>query len=277
MTLAQRILLLITLSLGMAACSSRPDGVISRKDMVSLMADIHKGEAYVEANYRDFNTDSSKMVIRQSILKEHGVTAEEFDSSLMWYGRQTEDLGKLYGEVIERIETEMNQINASYSASTSFAGDSIDTWTESPFYIIGKGAPSSILKFNLPSDENWHPGDSYTWQFKTLNQRNSAEMAIYLDYDDGTTEMIMTDFSNDGWQRLTIVADSLRNPVNVYGYTSFELPPLDNIYVDSVSLVRKRLSPEMYRYRYRQRSFNYGGTKKGQNGFESFARQNSDL
>ena len=171
----------------------------------------------------------------------------------------------------------MNQINATYTASASFAGDSIDTWIESPFYIIGKGSPSAMLKFNFASDENWHPGDSYTWQFKTLNQRTDAEMAIYLDYDDGTTEMMMTDFSADGWQRLTIVADSLRNPVNVYGYTSFELPPMDNIYVDSVSLVRKRLTPEQYRYRYRQRSFNYGGTKKAQNGFESFARKESDL
>lgn len=248
---------LIIISAIMGGCSSRPDEVISHRKMVDLMVDIHKGEAFAEANSQMFRADSTKMVLRQSILRKHGVTAEQFDSSLMWYGRHTDELTELYGEVIDRLESDMNSINVAH-ASTSFAGDSINAWTESNFYVLSDASPSHILKFLLPSDENWQPGDSYTWQFKTLNQHDNGVMALYMDYDDGSTEMITSDFNHDGWQRLTITADSLRNPVNVYGFTTFEIKPSESLYLDSVSLVRKRLSKEQYRYRFRQRTFRYG-------------------
>lgn len=260
-----------------AGCSSRPDGVVSHGDMVDIMVDIHRGEAYAESNYQSFNTDSSKMVIRQSILRSHGLTAEQFDSSLMWYGRQTEELSEIYTEVIDRLQADMDNIDATYTASTSFAGDSINAWTESPFYVLSQKSPSSLLKFTLPADENWQRGDSYTWQFKTTNQRGMAITAMFMDYDDGSTEMVYNDFNSDGWQRLTIVADSLKNPVNVYGYTSFTLSPVETIYLDSVSLVRKRLNEEFYRQRYRQRKFEYNKTKTPQNGSSSFARTDFDL
>ena len=271
-----RLFITAVIALLMWGCSSRPDKVLSHNEMVSLMVDIHEGEAYVESHYNEFMTDSTKMVMRQSVLREHGVTAEQFDSSLMWYGKNTEELTEMYGEVIEKLETEMNLIDA-YSTSTSFAGDSVNAWTESPFYVLNRRSPSSLLKFTLPSDENWQAGDSYTWQFKTLNQRSKAKMAMFLDYDDGTTEIITNEFNHDGWQRLTIVADSLRNPVNVYGYTNFELPANDNIYLDSVSLVRKRLQPDLYRQRYRQRSFKYGSKNTPVNESSAFARADSRL
>ncbi len=263
MRTTHRILILTTVIFiaMLTGCSSRPDNVISRSKMVDLMTDIHKGEAYVEANHQKFRTDSTKMILRQSILLKHGVTAEQFDSSLMWYGSQTEDLAELYGEVIQRLETDMNSIDISH-VSTSFAGDSVNAWTESPFYVMNGNSPSHLLKFLLTSDENWLSGDSYTLQFKTLNQHDDATMALFMDYDDGSTEMISADFNHDGWQRLTIVADSMRNPVNVYGFSSFNIRPEETLYVDSVSLVRKRLSKEQYRYRFRQRTFKYGDKSK---------------
>lgn len=276
MRLSTRILATVLLPVIMVGCGSRPGDVISRGDMVDLMVDIHKGEAYADANHFQYRTDSTKMLIRQSILRDHGVTAEQFDSSLMWYGRNTEDLTEIYAEVIERLEKEMSRIDANAS-STSFAGDSINAWIESPFYILSDASPSQTLKFRLPVDENWYPGDSYTWQFKTFNQRTDAIMAMFIDYDDGSTEMISSEFNNDGWQRLTIVGDSLRNPLNIYGYSTFAPRPSESIYLDSVSLVRKRLSEELYRRRYRQRTFNYGNTQTTRNELRQTTRPNIDL
>ncbi|MDE7154357.1 MAG: DUF4296 domain-containing protein [Muribaculaceae bacterium] len=258
MSLKPLAIIALTLTIVLTGCDSRPKGVLSQSRMIDLMTDVQKGEAYVDAYYQDFPTDSTKMVLRQSVLKKHGVTSEQFDSSLMWYGIHSDEYAEVYAEVIERLEAEMNNLDPSENEFTSFAGDSVNTWTESPYYVISETSPSNLLKFSQDADENWFSGDSYTWQFKTLNQHDSGSMAIYLDYDDGTTEMISQEFDREGWQRLTIVADSLRNPVNIYGVTQFNVRSGESLFVDSVSLVRKRLNPMHYRNRFRQRHFNYG-------------------
>lgn len=252
------IIIVLALIVSMTGCNSRPDGVLSNTRMVDVMTDVQKGEAFVDAYYQNYPTDSSKMVLRQSVLKKHGVTSEQFDSSLMWYGIHSDELANVYAEVIDRLESEMNELDPSDSEFASFAGDSVNTWTESPYYVIGSFSPSMLLKFSQEADENWFTGDSYTWQFKTLNQHNPGSMSMFLDYDDGTTEMISLEFERDGWQRLTIVADSLRNPVNIYGVTQFNVTSGESLFVDSVSLVRKRLNPQQYRNRFRQHHFNYG-------------------
>lgn len=82
-----RNLVLILLSLLIfAGCDSTPDYVIPPKKMAELMADIHTGEAVVESNNRSFPNDSVKKTFMQSIYLKHGVTSQEVDTSLYWYG-----------------------------------------------------------------------------------------------------------------------------------------------------------------------------------------------
>ena len=76
----------------LTGCSSVPDGVLPPGKMASLLADMEIGESVVESDPSSWRSDSLKMVLRQSIYERHGVTSEEVDSSLAWYGAHVEKM-----------------------------------------------------------------------------------------------------------------------------------------------------------------------------------------
>ena len=99
------LLPLLCILLLAAACDRRPDGVLGKEDMARLLADIHKAEIVAETNTRTYN-DSLKRVLRQSVYARHGVTTEDVDSSLSWYGYNMEKYLEVYDRVIEILEKE---------------------------------------------------------------------------------------------------------------------------------------------------------------------------
>ena len=135
-------------------CSSAPDGVLGKNDMADLLVDMNIGECVVEMNFREYNNDSLKKVLRQSILADHGLTSADYDRSIEWYGRNMDKYQDVYDEVIRRLEKRIaeeklnlssDDINnatiaqstpSSAPTQTSFEGDSVDIWTQPRFYIF---------------------------------------------------------------------------------------------------------------------------------------------
>lgn len=68
-------------------CNRVPGHVIPPDDMAEIMADLNTAEAVAETNHAMFPNDSTRRVLRQSIYMAHGITEADFDSSMMWYGR----------------------------------------------------------------------------------------------------------------------------------------------------------------------------------------------
>ena len=64
--------------------------------MADLIVDLQLAEAYIESHTADFEDDSSKLVIKQSIFKKHGITQQDYDSSLVWYAHNMEDYNKAF-------------------------------------------------------------------------------------------------------------------------------------------------------------------------------------
>ena len=71
-------------------CNSTPDYVISQEKMAQLLVDIHIGESVVDANMQEYELDSVKKALKQSIYIKHGVTSEQVDTSFIWYGENIE-------------------------------------------------------------------------------------------------------------------------------------------------------------------------------------------
>ena len=68
-----------------ASCSKIPSYVLQPDDMASLMADIHVGESVIDLNRSQYPNDSTKMMMKQSVLARHGVTQHDLDTSMEWY------------------------------------------------------------------------------------------------------------------------------------------------------------------------------------------------
>lgn len=96
MAVMNRLLIIVALVLMFASCDRTPDHVIKQKEMAALLADIHKGEGVIDLQSSHYRNDSAKKVLKQSIFISHGVTQEDFDTSLVWYGHNMDSYKDVY-------------------------------------------------------------------------------------------------------------------------------------------------------------------------------------
>ncbi len=241
-------LLAIVLLMASAACSRRPSGVMSKEDLAQLMADIHTGESVIQANSRKFPDDSTKRAFLQSIYAAHGVTREEVDSSLRWYGYNIERYMEVYDRTVEilkdRLEKAQDLAGSSADGlmeiNTAMSGDSVDVWPGIRWRRFSKSMPNDMITFLLQSDQYWERGDVYTLRSKTLDNRGPVTYTITAEYGDGRMEYVTRTMSGDGWHDLQLVLDSARQAQKVYGVISYTPVNGEVAFIDSISLMRTR-------------------------------------
>lgn len=246
------------------ACSRMPSYVISPDDMAELLADIHTGESIIEQNYSEFRSDSAKRALKMSVYNLHGVTPEQVDTSLMWYGHHLDKYNDVYDRTIEILEDRVAHVKTTAAMEAmAIAGDSVDVWNGAQHLTIASTSPTQYLSFALDRDENWEPGDVYAWRFKTINNSGNLTLSVLVDYADGAVEHSFSTTAADGWHSVQLSTDSLREARRVYGFVRL-LPPHNDgyLYIDSISLVRNRVSEATYVQRFRQRK--YGEAKQHQ-------------
>lgn len=252
------VLTTVIMAITLSSCHRTPDGVLSEKKMTKLLIDLHKAEGLTEIEFRKFASDSMKLQVKQAVYNRHNIDQATFDSSLMYYGHHLDRYSEIYENVIKELEEEVEKAGSVAVVTTSIMGDSVNAWNGAQSYVINRRSPSNRLEFNLEKDHAWEKGDSYTLQFKTFNKISPAETAMFIDYDNNSTDYVINQVEDeDGWTRITVVMDTLRNPVNVYGFIDFDLRPDEEIFIDSLSLVRRRFDPSMYRRRHSQLRFNF--------------------
>lgn len=231
------------MSVALWSCRKTPDGIIPPDEMASLLADVHKGEGIVELNQSKFATDSMKMLMRQSVFARHGVTADMWDTSLVWYGHHLEQYIEVYDKVIEQLESELKTADvASQGAGTQMevVGDSVDAWPLSRLYRFAANQPSDIVKFALRRDDNWEPGDIYTLRFRLTNHLSPLMWRLAADYNDGTTDYTYGTTGSDGWTEVAFAVDTAKTANHIRGTLMMTPVTGEAAYVDSISLVRTR-------------------------------------
>lgn len=238
-----RHIIFSAIALIITACTGVPSGVIPPEDMAQLIADFHVGEAVVDMNRQEFDTDSLRQLYKQSVFAAHGYTSEQVDSSLAWYGRNTLKYIDVYDRALEILDNRLietgNRIAA--EAALSIAGDSVDVWPWARFVSFGALSPSMIAPFDFLRDENWEPGDSYTWRAKLFNNTENPRFNMVVEYSDGTAETASKVAPGDGWNEIVFPTDSTRTATRIYGYFEGAFRPGTTLRADSIQLIRKRV------------------------------------
>ncbi len=89
--------------LAFTACDSRPDGVLSEETMEELMVEMYLLEGDASVIDSTYNTDF-KTPYYNALLTKHGVTAAQFDSSMIYYYTQGKAIEQLHKRVVDRLE-----------------------------------------------------------------------------------------------------------------------------------------------------------------------------
>lgn len=240
-------------------CKKLPDGVLDKKEMADLLVDVHKGESVVEMQRGVYYNDSMKKVVKQSILLKHGITQSQLDTSFVWYGNHIEDYLDIYEDVIKQLEDELKETKGNKGQAPVFAeGDSIDVWPMSHTYKFSDKDIVHNITFDIPKDSTWKNGDNYLLQFKLINSRQKTpqfKAILYAKYDDGRVEFRPSSSVSNDWLKVRLVTDSTLQPSTVFGTISYKLERGENVYLDSVSLVRTRNRRDTYFERNGQRTY----------------------
>ncbi len=258
-----RLIALLSVAIALISCDRTPDGVIPRKEMASLMADIHTAESVVDTERRVFATDSMRLLLKQSVLARHGYTVADLDSSLSYYGRNIDIYAKLYDDVVEILEDRIataeiegladnssSQNNMSSDGDMSFDGDSVDVWSLPRTLFFSRTSPVSVLPFSLASDRYWEHGDVYTLRGKLSGATDAIAVALAVEYLDGSVDHLTMRSLGNGWKEATILVDSAKTARNVYGAISYPVAAsgLRPVTVfDSITLYRSRHNPALMR------------------------------
>ncbi len=255
-----------------AGCNGTPSDVIAPEPMAKLMADIRMADAVVSVNAHDYSTDSARQVLRQAVFERNGVTAAQFDSSLVWYGHNISRYQDVTDRSIEILEQRLAAAGtAPGQAAMSVAGDSVDVWTAPVAYTVTRRSPSEYITFSLDADRNCERGDVYTWRFKMIAPGAEASWAMTTEYDDGSVEVQnMTIPTSTLRPEITFRTDSTRSARNINGWLRLSPDGHRPVIVDSMSLVRRRAGSEKPQRNYRQ--IMYTSDKAGKNETDTTAR-----
>lgn len=246
------VIVAIAICIALQSCSRVPDDVLDKERMAALLADIHTGEAVVEANSSKFPNDSVKRSVKQSIFARHGVTTEDVDRSFRWYGNHMDKFVEVYDRVIEIINEDMEDARQRAGVEgvdegrndnfLAFEGDSVDVWNEVRFRPFASNLSLDYMPFILRSDNNWERGDVYTFRYKLIGNIRPVNLSVAVFYSDGTIEYLSKPTSGDGWHDVSFALDSTRVAREIYGSFSYN-PKQESAYVDSISLTRTRWQP----------------------------------
>lgn len=186
------VLLTIVAFLAIAGCKPRtPKGIISKGNMEDILHDYHLAMVMAE---RTADQGIDQRTYEDAVLRKYDVTKAEFDSSLAYYMRHTEELHKMYEHIADRYKDEAGALGASeseinrYDALTA-TGDTANIWTDKRALSLMPKMPFCEFSFSVPADTAFHVGDKFTLDFDVI--------FMYQDGIRSGTALMAVKFSND--------------------------------------------------------------------------------
>lgn len=243
----KKLVYLIIALFVLAACSHDPDYVIDEKDMVDLLVDVHKAEAVIESNYNQYSSKADKKKLREAVFLKHGITQEQFDTNLVWYGHHIEEYMKIYEQVVERLKAENEEakklLAEDNSQTMSQPGDSVDVWKQRRAHVFDTRQASNLLTFDIAPDENFRTRDYFELRFKVLLlPKLSVKPQVYLAARHINHDIVYNqlDIDREGWHSLPLQTDSAMALSRINGYIVLPMQTVPGtMYVDSLTLIRR--------------------------------------
>lgn len=193
-----------------------PDEYIQPDEMEDILYDYYITQAMAGQGLSYDKNSYNKNVYYYAVLKKHGVTEAEFDSSLVYYYSNADRLYGIYVQLSERIGNEAMSLGASVGDINKYSklkadGDTADIWRESPSAVLMPVAPYNRLSFELKADSTFKRGDSFLFNFMTdfLYQSGTKDGVAYIavHYDNDSTAAYSCHVGVSGISQLRVPGD----------------------------------------------------------------------
>ena len=238
----------------LASCKPQvPSQYIQPDDMEDLIYDYHIAQGI--AAQQMGNSDYNRRLAFELVLKEHGITQADFDSSLVYYYTRADRFQEIYKNVQSRLNAEAEKYGAAVNElqnmiSNSTSGDTIDVWTGNRMLMLLNDRPYHLYSFSQKADTTFHEGDSFMMSFNTtwLMQNGNRQAVAYLavTYANDSTTKAFSTISSSGTTSLRIPYCKERVK-EIKGYVVCGIRPATDktnnlcvMFVDNIALAKFR-------------------------------------
>lgn len=231
-----------------ASCGKKmPKDVIPADQMESILYDYHLSSAMQSSMPHVDNVKREAM--RRYVFSKHGVTEEQFDSSMVWYTRHSEELAKIYTNLKDRFAAESEHVSQLLSSreegmTLSLPGDTVDMWHGDAYYRLEARNPlNHILTFSLAADSNFQANDAIRWtaHYDFMKDAKAVvRMGLSVIYDNDSVAGEVKNVTRSGSKSIYIPQDSAYSirQINGFIYVPAEGPLGSDILVHDVELMR---------------------------------------
>lgn len=215
------------LAFAIAGCKvKRPDDVLPESKMENLLYDYHLAKAM--GDNLPYTENYKKALYLDAVFQKYGTTQAVFDSSMVWYTRNTEILAKIYEKMSKRLKAQQNEINhlialRDKKPAMSAAGDSIDVWPWQRMRRLTGEMMSSQYTFVLPADTNYKDRDTLVWEVRYRfldpmpDSLRATTMAMQVIYEKDTLNRVVS-VTKPGIRQIRLFADTLGAIKEIKGF-----------------------------------------------------------
>lgn len=178
-------IVLVAAAAFMVSCKpSVPSEYIQPDDMEDLIYDYHVAQGI--AMQQDGSQDYNRRLNFELVLKKHGLTQAQFDSSLVYYYTRADRFQEIYKHVQERLNNEAEKYGAAVSEgpikAASLSGDTADVWKGNRALMLLNDRPYHLYQFAQKADTAYRAGDSFMLSMNTtwLMQQGNRQATVYL-------------------------------------------------------------------------------------------------
>ncbi|MGL5937853.1 MAG: DUF4296 domain-containing protein [Phocaeicola sp.] len=183
----------IFFSLFITACSTggKPKGFIEPHKMEEVLYDYHL--AFSMSNNLPYDERYKKESFQNYVYEKHRITAAQFDSSMVWYMRNTKELTEIYTDITARFKEHRSYLQDLIALRDnhykgSLAGDTVDVWHGSRLHWLTDYPLTNKVKFEIKSDSNYFDHDAFLWEadllfLEPVGQQVVVALNIHLSND----------------------------------------------------------------------------------------------
>ena len=175
---------LLVLMLVVACKPTVPSEYIQPGDMEDILYDYHLALA-MSRQKNSHESDFNRSLYFQSVLKKHGVTEAEFDSSLVYYYSHVYRLKDIYSEVNQRLSDEATSLGVAVGdinrySQYSTTGDTANIWNQQTDLLLIPCPTMNRYDFTVKVDSTFKKGDSFMFQFMSeyIWQSGSKDVTV---------------------------------------------------------------------------------------------------
>lgn len=276
-----RWILIACLALLSSCGKEIPDEIIQPSKMEKVLYDYH-----LTLGMSENNKNTEKEARKKYIFQKHGITAADFDSSMVWYTRESQELMSIYENLNKRFKREYEHVErlleSREEANTrSFAsGDTVDVWMKENILWFTKSPLNNRLTFEIKADSTFHPRDAFDWNMDWyFMAEGEAIMGLNVIYDNDSVIGITKSITESGSQCIYLHTDSAYNIKSLNGFvyvpqnqakqpnillhkinlTRYHMPePKDSLSTDSISTTEeiKKEAPKKQPYTRKEKARN---------------------